>query len=97
MNGRKIMSISQKTYKKLDIPGYREEYPDKSDQEILEILLTLGCKARSMGCYTEEIVDNLTRIPFRKLKTVAGYLYWLRADDDTRFKMLSGESGKAAQ
>lgn len=97
MNGRKIMSISQKAYKNLDMPGCREVYPGKSDQEILETLLTLGCKARSMGCYTEEIIGSLSQLPFLKLKSVAGYLYWLRADDDTRFKMLSGESGKAAQ
>lgn len=73
---RGLTSISRDCYKALDMSGYRELYPEKTEQEILDELVILGSRTRSMGCYTEDILGKLEQVRFCNLELVS----WLLSD-----------------
>ena len=51
--------------KGVDLNGYRELYPEKTDYEILCLLLCAGKAVHGLGHPGAEIVGWLTKLPFR--------------------------------
>lgn len=57
--------------KNVDFDGYRELHPEKTDYEILCLLLCAGETVHNLGRPGSEIVGWLTNLPFRYTMCVA--------------------------
>lgn len=71
MSNTEKVRLYENLAKNVDFNDYRELYPEKTDYEILCLLLCAGKTVHGLGRPGAEIVGWLTKLPFRYTMCIA--------------------------